>query len=174
MKKAILDCFRGIVEKKFSAMKTRFHGDYHLGQVLFTGNDFVIIDFEGEPARPLTERRLKRSPLRDIAGMIRSFHYATYHILLKQSSVRSEDVALLEPWTAVWHCTVGGIFLNAYLRAAGDASFLPQDRSQLEAMLRIFLLEKAVYELGYEINNRPDWVMIPLRGMRQIMDGIKG
>ena len=171
--KAILECFRGIVEKKFSAMKTRFHGDYHLGQVLFTGNDFVIIDFEGEPARPLTERRLKRSPLRDIAGMIRSFHYATYHILLKQSSVRNEDVALLEPWTAVWHCTVGGIFLNAYLRAAGDASFLPQDRSQLETMLRIFLLEKAVYELGYEINNRPDWVMIPLRGMRQIMDGIK-
>ncbi len=171
--KMILECFRDIVERKFSAMKTRYHGDYHLGQVLFTGNDFVIIDFEGEPARPLTERRLKRSPLRDVAGMIRSFHYATYHVLMKQSSVRSEDIALLEPWTDVWHCTVSGIFLNAYLHAAGDAPFIPQDRAELETMLRVFLLEKAVYELGYEINNRPDWVMIPLRGIRQILDGIK-
>ncbi len=171
--KRILDCFRSIAEKKFSATKIRYHGDYHLGQVLYTGNDFVIIDFEGEPARPLTERRLKRSPIRDIAGMIRSFHYATYHMLLKQSSLRSDDIALLEPWTSVWHRAVSGIFLNSYLRAAGNASFVPQSRAELETMLRVFLLEKAVYELGYEINNRPDWVMIPLRGISGIMDSIK-
>jgi maltose alpha-D-glucosyltransferase/alpha-amylase len=165
----ILDCFGKVLEKKYSAMKTRYHGDYHLGQVLFTGNDFVIIDFEGEPARPLTERRLKRSPLRDVAGMIRSFHYAAYNSLLSRATVRPEDQPLLDRWVDVWYCTVSGIFLHSYLQTAADAVFLPKDRAEMEVLLRIFLLEKAVYEVGYEVNNRPDWVLIPIRGIRQIM-----
>ncbi|MFH0813627.1 MAG: maltose alpha-D-glucosyltransferase [Pseudomonadota bacterium] len=165
----ILDSFHKIVKKKFTSLKIRYHGDYHLGQVLFTGNDFVIIDFEGEPARTLSERRLKRSPVRDIAGMIRSFHYAICSALLKHASVRPEDVTILSPWTEVWHRTVSGIFLNFYLQAVDKAPFMPDEREELETLLDAFLLEKAVYELGYEINNRPDWVIIPIKGIKEIL-----
>jgi maltose alpha-D-glucosyltransferase/alpha-amylase len=158
-----------ILEKKFSAMKIRIHGDYHLGQILYTGKDFVIMDFEGEPARPLGERRLKRSPLRDVAGMIRSFHYAAYSALSLRSSFRPEDVALLELWIEPWYYYISGIFLHSYLDTVGDAPFLPKERDELEILLNTFLLEKAVYELGYEINNRPDWIIIPVRGIQSIM-----
>jgi maltose alpha-D-glucosyltransferase/alpha-amylase len=137
--------------------------------VLFTGKDFVIIDFEGEPARPLSERRIKRSPLGDVAGMIRSFHYAAYSDLLRRVSVRPEDTALLEPWADVWHQYVSGVFLQSYLNTVGRAPFLPDGRGELEILLHAFILEKAVYELGYELNNRPDWVVIPIREIRDIL-----
>jgi maltose alpha-D-glucosyltransferase/alpha-amylase len=159
-----------IVGKKLSATKIRIHGDYHLGQVLFTGKDFIVIDFEGEPARSLSERRLKRSPLRDIAGMIRSFHYAAYFALLKEASIRSEDIPVLEPWADLWYRYVSGIFLESYLKTAGQAPFIPVEREELEIMLRAFLLEKAVYELGYELNNRPEWVIIPLMGIKDLLE----
>lgn len=165
----IVSHMKRILEKKLSAMKIRIHGDYHLGQVLYTGKDFVIMDFEGEPARPLGERRLKRSPLRDAAGMIRSFHYAAYGALFLRSSFRPEDAALLESWIEPWYYYTGGIFLHSYLDTVGDAPFLPGERDELETLLHTFLLEKAVYELGYEINNRPDWIIIPLRGIQGIM-----
>src|SRR5689334_25265550 len=93
---------RRILDVKIVATRIRIHGDYHLGQVLHTGKDFVIVDFEGEPARSLGERRMKRSALRDVAGMMRSFHYAAYASLWKQSSMRSEDIALLETWASAW------------------------------------------------------------------------
>jgi maltose alpha-D-glucosyltransferase/alpha-amylase len=173
LEQSILDSFHRIMMKKISTVKMRYHGDYHLGQVLFTGNDFIIIDFEGEPARTITERRTKRSPLRDIAGMIRSFHYATYSALLSRASVRPEDVPVLEPWTNTWYCYVSGIFLSSYLKAVEHAPFIPQDREQLETMLETFLLEKAVYELGYELNNRPSWIILPIKGIKQIL-GKKG
>ncbi len=166
---AILEGFRGLLEMKFSAARIRFHGDYHLGQVLFTGNNFVIIDFEGEPARPLTDRRLKKSPIRDIAGMIRSFHYATYGALLMRVSIRPEDIPMLEPWAEVLYRYISGIFLDSYLQAVRDAPFIPQEREQLKALLQCFLLEKAVYELDYELNNRPEWVIIPVRGIKHIV-----
>jgi len=165
----ILDFFQRIMREKISTVKMRYHGDYHLGQVLFTGNDFIIIDFEGEPARSITERRTKRSPLRDIAGMIRSFHYATYSALLSRASVRPEDYAVLEPWTNSWYCYVSGIFLNSYLKVVQDAPFIPRNKNQLETMLETFLLEKAVYELGYELNNRPAWIPLPIKGIKQII-----
>jgi maltose alpha-D-glucosyltransferase/alpha-amylase len=152
-------------------MKIRIHGDYHLGQVLYTGKDFYVIDFEGEPARELTERRLKRSPLRDVAGMVRSFHYAAYMALLKEASLRSEDVPILEPWTALWYRYVSGVFVKSYLATVGKAPFIPAERKELEIMLKAFLLEKAVYELGYELNNRPEWVSIPLRGLKDLLEG---
>ncbi|MFP4081849.1 MAG: maltose alpha-D-glucosyltransferase [Candidatus Aminicenantes bacterium] len=168
-KMKILNRLKKIVGKKISAAKIRIHGDYHLGQVLFTGKDFVIIDFEGEPARALSERKLKRSPLRDVAGMVRSFHYAAYSGLLRHPSLRSEDRSFLEPWVKVWYHHTSRIFLRSYLQTVGDAEFLPHKKEELTILFEAFLLEKAVYELGYEVNNRPDWVIIPIRGIKYIL-----
>lgn len=167
----ILSWARSILKGKISAKKIRIHGDYHLGQVLYTGNDFIIFDFEGEPARSLSERRLKYPPLRDVAGMIRSFHYIAYNSLLKGGRTRPEDASVLEPWADLWYHCVSGIFLDSYLQTVRDSSLLPDERESLEVLLRNFLLEKAVYELGYEIDNRPDWVRIPIRGIDFILGG---
>jgi maltose alpha-D-glucosyltransferase/alpha-amylase len=158
-----------VLERTISGLKIRIHGDYHLGQVLFTGKDFMIIDFEGEPMRPPSERCLKYSALRDVAGMMRSYHYAVYNGLFHYTSVRPEDLSILEPYADFWHRSVSGIFLSAYLEAAGQASFLPQDREELDTLLRAFLLDKGIYELLYELNNRPEWVVIPIRGIRAIL-----
>jgi maltose alpha-D-glucosyltransferase/alpha-amylase len=167
---AMLRVFQRIIERKISALKIRYHGDYHLGQVLFTGNDFVIIDFEGEPARSLTERRLKRSAVRDLAGMVRSFHYASYSVFLKHVSVRPEDADILEPWARLWYAYVSGIFLDAYARTVGQAPLVPAEPAEMETLLDAFVLEKAVYEVGYELNNRPDWVIVPLRGIAHVLE----
>ncbi|MGH8934918.1 MAG: maltose alpha-D-glucosyltransferase [Acidimicrobiia bacterium] len=166
----VLERFRAVHQTKISAQRIRTHGDYHLGQVLFTGRDFMIIDFEGEPARSLSERKLKRSPLRDVAGMVRSFHYAAYTALFDQVTVGAisdepEALAQVEPWARLWYRWTAAAFLRTYLHEASQGSFLPDDREQLRILLDAYLLEKAVYELGYEINNRPDWVRIPLRGI---------
>lgn len=170
LESTIVDKFKTILRKKISATKIRVHGDYHLGQVLFSGKDFIIIDFEGEPGRPMNERRLKRSPVRDVAGMIRSFHYAGHSALSKCSSLRDEDIPLLKPWIDLWYSHVGGTFLRSYLDTAGDAGFVPDDLEELDILLRVFMLEKAVYELGYELNNRPDWVHIPMKGIKQLLE----
>ncbi|MBU1906410.1 MAG: putative maltokinase, partial [Candidatus Omnitrophica bacterium] len=169
-KQKIMLGFQKILNKKFSAMKIRIHGDYHLGQVLFTGKDFVIIDFEGEPARALGERRLKRSALKDVAGMIRSFHYAAYGAFFLRGAVRPEDIVLLEPWAKIWYNYVSAVFLYSYMNTVGNATFLPKDQEEFDILFNAFLMDKAVYELGYELNNRPDWVIIPLKGIRQILE----
>ncbi len=167
----VLRRFRSLLQQKVTAMRIRCHGDYHLGQVLYTGKDFVIIDFEGEPARSLSERRIKRSPLRDVAGMLRSFHYASYAALFGQvASVRPEDFPALDPWARFWHLWVSATFLKAYLEVGQQAPFLPQDRGELQVLLDAHLLEKAIYELGYELNNRPDWVKVPLQGILQLLE----
>ena len=158
-----------IVMKKLAASRFRIHGDYHLGQVLYTGKDFMIIDFEGEPARSLSERRLKRSPLVDVAGMLRSFHYAAYSALFQYKSIRPEDIAGLEPWAELWAWHMGASFLRSYLEPASKAGFLPPDMADLNVLLNAFLMDKAVYELGYELNNRPDWVLIPIRGLKNVL-----
>ena len=156
---------------KTSAMMTRIHGDYHLGQVLFTGSDFVIIDFEGEPARPLAERRKKRSPLQDVAGMLRSFHYAACAPLLQNDgkNLAAENIQLLGEWAQYWQKWVSATFLKTYLEVAGNAIFIPKGREELALLLDVYLLDKAVYELGYELNNRPTWVHIPLDGISQLL-----
>lgn len=169
----IIERIKRIFEKKISSMKIRIHGDYHLGQVLFTGKDFVMIDFEGEPARPLSERRIKRSPLRDIAGMIRSFHYATYSGFTRNPSVRVEDKEFLAPWMNSWFQFVTGIFLKSYLNTVGESNFLPKKKNDFTILYEAFLIEKAVYELGYEINNRPEWVKIPIEGIKYILESYK-
>jgi maltose alpha-D-glucosyltransferase/alpha-amylase len=168
----ILDYFRSLVDKKITAMRIRCHGDYHLEKVLYTGKDFVIIDFEGEPARPLSERRIKRSALVDVSGMLRSFHYASYSALLSQREkglIRPEDFPNLECSAYVWRLWVYAAFLKAYLRETSSGNFLPRDREEFQELLNVFLLEKAVYELGYELNHRPEWVIIPLTGIQQLM-----
>jgi len=168
----VLNRFRMLLSRKITAMRTRIHGDFHLGQVLYTGKDYVIIDFEGEPARPLTERRIKRSPMRDVAGMLRSFHYAAYTSLfghLGSANVRPEDLAALEPWAHAWNLWMSATYLDSYLRHAAAGSFLPTDRAEINILLNVYLLEKALYELGYELNNRPDWVRIPLTGILRLL-----
>jgi maltose alpha-D-glucosyltransferase/alpha-amylase len=170
----ILERFRRLTSRKLAAERTRIHGDYHLGQVLYTGRDFVILDFEGEPARSLSERRLKRSPMRDVAGMLRSFQYAAYVALFEEvaSGVSSPEAGpVLESWALYWERWVSAAFLQAYLNRVRGAEFLPESAEEREILLDTFLLEKAIYELGYELNNRPDWVRIPLQGIRQILDG---
>ncbi|TAK07452.1 MAG: maltose alpha-D-glucosyltransferase [Candidatus Manganitrophaceae bacterium] len=169
----ILERLKSIYQKKISTMKIRIHGDYHLGQVLYTGNDFYIIDFEGEPARPLSERRLKRSPFRDVAGMIRSFHYKAHSGLITQASIRPEDIPVLEPWADLWYRYTAGAFLRSYLDTAGDAPFIPKDREEIEILLHTFLLDKAIYEIAYELNNRPEWIMIPLKGITHLLENQK-
>lgn len=166
----ILEQLKSIYQKKISTMKIRIHGDYHLGQVLYTGNDFYLIDFEGEPTRPLSERRLKRSPFRDVAGMIRSFHYKAYSGLITQASIRPEDIPVLEPWADLWFRYTAGAFLRSYLDTAGNAPFVPKEREEIETLLHTFLLDKAVYEIAYELNNRPEWMMIPLKGMTHLLE----
>src|SRR5690606_5015726 len=126
-----------------------------------TGKDAIILDFEGEPARSLSERKLKRSPWRDVAGMLRSFHYAIHSAWPEEGVLREEERMALEPWAELWPERMSAGFLEAYLLAAGDASFVPEARDR-EALLRAHLMEKAIYELGYELNNRPDWAHIPM------------
>jgi maltose alpha-D-glucosyltransferase/alpha-amylase len=163
--------FRAIRDRRITARRIRIHGDYHLGQVLYSGKDFAIIDFEGEPARPISVRRLKRSPLQDVAGMLRSFHYAVYTTLLEQTAdVRPEDFASLEPWARLWHLWVSVVFLKTYLAIASQGAFLPSAREELQVLLDAYLLEKALYELRYELNNRPDWVRVPLQGILHLLE----
>jgi maltose alpha-D-glucosyltransferase/alpha-amylase len=159
--------FRRVLDGRITGLRIRTHGDYHLGQVLRTGNDFIIIDFEGEPSRPLSERRIKRSAIRDVAGMLRSFHYAPHAVVRGQSQgtvIRSEDLAALENGAGFWYHAVSAAFLHAYLEESGAAAHLPRTRDEMRVLLDAYLLEKALYEIQYELNNRPDWVSIPLRG----------
>jgi maltose alpha-D-glucosyltransferase/alpha-amylase len=167
----ILGREKRLLDRRTKAAKIRIHGDYHLGQLLYTGKDFVILDFEGEPARALSERKLKRSALRDAAGMMRSFQYAAYSALW-QPAMRSEDVPFLERWADLWYRQISSVFLQSYLKTTAGAIFIPQSSDDLQIMLEAYLLDKAVYEIGYELNNRPDWVVIPIRGIKHILKSV--
>ena len=166
--------FAPFVDREIDAVRTRIHGDYHLGQVLWTGTDFVIIDFEGEPVRSLAERRRKHSPLKDVAGMLRSFHYASYTGLLNATTREKERGSRptgLEQWANAWYTWVSVAYLECYLDTARESGvdFLPLSAGDLRTLLDAHLLEKAVYELIYELNNRPDWVRIPMQGILQLL-----
>jgi maltose alpha-D-glucosyltransferase/alpha-amylase len=163
-------CHDYLLRDPIDAKKIRIHGDYHLGQLLFTGKDYVILDFEGEPGRPIGERRLKRSALIDVAGMLRSFNYAAHHGLLESRTVRPVDQPTLETYADIWSTRASQVFIIAYLDKAANASFVPKDREDLRLLLRSFLILKALYELRYELNNRPKWVAIPLRGLLGLVD----
>jgi maltose alpha-D-glucosyltransferase/alpha-amylase len=157
------------LEPRAAGQRIRVHGDYHLGQVLAVDDDFVILDFEGEPARPLEERMQKQSPLKDVAGMLRSLHYAAYAALFEFTRDRPGDFDRLEPWGIAWYQGVAGAFLHEYLKYANEARWLPANEAAKAGLLSAFMLEKAFYELKYELNNRPDWVRIPLRGILDLL-----
>jgi maltokinase len=143
----------------------RVHGDYHLGQVLRTDHGWYVLDFEGEPARPIEDRRRPSSPLKDVAGMLRSFHYAT-------AVARTErDEAALEDLAAAWEERNRKAFLRGYVQAAGPGNILPSDPDFVDVVIAAFELEKAVYELGYERAYRPDWVHIPLAALHRLTAG---
>jgi trehalose synthase-fused probable maltokinase len=161
--------FNIALREPIRAMRTRIHGDYHLGQVLRTENDFVIIDFEGEPARSIEERRVKRSPLQDVAGMLRSFHYAAFAPLLGEDRVQGEDVTRMSVYAEGWNSAVAERYLAKYFETAKGASYLPATQAEIQTVLELHLLEKAIYELGYELNNRPTWVGIPLQGIGKLL-----
>jgi maltose alpha-D-glucosyltransferase/alpha-amylase len=129
------------------------------------GTDFVILDFEGEPSRPLEERRRKHSPLRDVAGMLRSFSYAAQAARMAHVARRPADQERLQAWARLWERSVTCVFLRSYRRTARKASFLPASRHELKELLDAFLLDKALYELQYELDNRPGWVGVPLVGI---------
>jgi maltose alpha-D-glucosyltransferase/alpha-amylase len=175
----ILEAFRGILRHKASALKTRVHGDYHLGQLLRVGEDFVVIDFEGESSRPIGERRLKRSPLLDVAGLVYSFQYAAYASLgdpvprEAPSLGRPEDLALVEPWARFWTGWVSAAFLRSYLATAQEAAFLPRDPDDLRSLFDAFNLERALDSLGFEVDHRIETARIPIRIILRFLDTAK-
>lgn len=157
--------FNALHESSISAVRIRHHGDYHLGQVLYTGSDFMIIDFEGEPARPLSDRRRKALAMRDVAGMLRSFQYAAYAALFETKSD-----GRLDSWAEFWTQQVSAIYLQAYFAGVRGLRCIPSSNGEQKLLLDAFLLQKALYEVAYELNNRPDWVLIPLRGILNLME----
>jgi len=169
----ITDRFRLLSESRLTALHIRCHGDFHLGQILVAGQDFVIIDFEGEPATPLSERRLKRSPLRDVAGMVRSFDYAAWAGLaahLKRVGLENDSWRNFQPWLRLWQEAVSSVYLRAYRKTTEQSDLLPRSDEEFFVMLPAYLLHKAIYELGYELNNRPEWLRIPLLGIPQLLE----
>jgi maltose alpha-D-glucosyltransferase/alpha-amylase len=169
----IIKRLRAVHQTRLSAKRIRCHGDFHLGEVLYTGKDFLFIDFEGERERPLGERRIKRTPLSDIAAMIRSLDYVTYAALFRQmelGALHEDALPKLEPWTAFWHRWVSAVYLRACLDGLAKSDLLPQAKDQLSILLDASLLEKAVYEVGYELDHRPAWVKIPLQGVLGMME----
>jgi maltose alpha-D-glucosyltransferase/alpha-amylase len=157
-------------------VSTRYHGDYHLGQVLVSEQGLLILDFEGEPLRSLAERRAHSSPLKDVAGMLRSLSYAAYTALI---SAENKAVAAADPaepihrqlaaWADAWERCARDAFRDGYMSAAQGAAFVPQQPELRDAAIAVFELEKALYELNYELNNRPDWLPIPLHGILRVV-----
>jgi maltose alpha-D-glucosyltransferase/alpha-amylase len=166
-----------LMESRFDAvrrlttagMRIRVHGDYHLGQVLRTEEDFVLIDFEGEPSRSIAERRAKQSPVKDVAGMVRSYSYAAYAALFSFTTHTPDSYPTLERWADLWQYWAADAFLDGYRSAIGGAPIVPHGEAWA-TLLCAFLLDKALYELEYELNHRPDWVLIPLMGIRKLVD----
>ncbi|MBV9145631.1 MAG: phosphotransferase, partial [Acidobacteria bacterium] len=159
-------------DTRIPTIRTRIHGDFHLGQVLFTGKDFVFIDFEGDPRRSIGERRIKYSPLRDVAGMLRSFHYAAHAALYgKVPGIvpQKESSAQLHVWAGFWYRWVGAAFLHGYLSAPGISSLLNIHGDQLRVLLDAYLLERGMIEVLSDLQNRPEWAKIPIVGILEIL-----
>ncbi len=170
---ALISRVASLLDGGLGGLRIRTHGDFHLGQVLYTGRDFYIIDFEGEPARPLSERRMKRSPLRDVAGMLRSFDYAAWTALEEHQrrwgGASDAERDRLNAWADFWRRSVTAVYLRSYVDTAQARPILPASSAQCERMIEAFLIEKAVYELEYELNNRPNWVRVPLQGLSTLL-----
>jgi maltose alpha-D-glucosyltransferase/alpha-amylase len=163
---------RSAFQRRFTGARTRYHGAFHLGQALYTGKDFVLLLSEGEASRSAADRRVKRSPLRDVATMLRSLHYAAAHEFSAggtTSSVRREDLPVLEPWARFWRTWASVSFLQRYLATAAGSPLVPQTPAELQAALDTYMMEKALREIEYELEARPDWVRIPILGILEVM-----
>jgi maltose alpha-D-glucosyltransferase/alpha-amylase len=163
----VLKGFEPYLGQRLTGLRIRTHGDYHLEQLLYTGKDFVIIDFEGPPAEMLAERRRKHECLRDVAGMIRSFHYAAFTALLEQGVVRPEDRSIAEPWADAWYRWVSGAFLRSYLDATTGMPFLATADDQ-RLILDSHLIRRALFELGDELARGAETVAIPLSALVEL------
>jgi maltose alpha-D-glucosyltransferase / alpha-amylase len=173
----ILKLARDVLDRRITALRTRIHGDLHLGQVLWTGRDFVIVDFQGDLSRSLSSRRLKRSPLQDVAGMVRSIYFAASRGLsrhARESGVPAEQSSALEPWIRYWSLWVSSGFLRSYLRVTDGAGFLPATRQDLGGLLFVHLLEEAIRELGQEIERRPEGLRPSLQGITRLVETRRG
>ena len=168
MRAALLSRLDRVRALDSGGMRIRVHGDYHLGQVLRTEEDFVILDFEGEPSRSIAERRGKHSPLKDVAGMMRSYSYAAYAALLAFTTNAPSDYMRLERWADAWQHWAADAFLGGYLATPGATALVTADESR-RVLLDAFMIDKGLYELAYELDNRPDWVGIPLLGIRKLV-----
>jgi maltose alpha-D-glucosyltransferase/alpha-amylase len=160
--------FNALRDMRISGMRTRHHGDYHLGNVLYTGSDFIIKNFDGDYTRPMSERRIKRSPIKDVASMVRSLHYVSHAVLFNHvpGIVTTQDADWrLERWAKAWYQWVSALFLRGYFETAGAADWLPQTQPETKALLDAYALEKGLMEIEYELENRPDWIRIPLHGV---------
>jgi maltose alpha-D-glucosyltransferase/alpha-amylase len=173
----IRERYRYLRDNRFTAARIRIHGDYHLAQVLYTGKDFVTIDFEGDSSRPLGERRIKRSPLEDVAGMLDSFYHASHAALfglvpgvIPDAISRPESVDALEAWAKAWSRTAASEFLAAYLAAPGISELLPQNPEQIRALIRIFLIDLALRKLAYELTHAPERIRIPAHALNELLE----
>jgi maltose alpha-D-glucosyltransferase / alpha-amylase len=172
----VVACFEAARECRVTAPRIRCHGDLHLGQVLHTGKDFVFIDFEGEPSRPAGDSRRKRSCLSDVAGMLRSFHYAAataMQEMIERGAVPERARGSMEKLASLWQAWSSRAFIEGYLETTGLSPIVPGDRAELRTVLRSFLLEKAIYELAYELGHRPEWIWIPLQGTWQVLGPVR-
>lgn len=168
-KDQVLKALKKIYIKKLDVSKIRIHGDYDLKQVVFTGKDLAVLDFHGDPMRTYSERRLKRSPLRDVAGMIRSLYYVAHEGLLLKHGSTNEEFKKLEPFAAMWVHYVSGLFMRAYLDTVADSAFIPKQKDDLKIMIDTYLLEKAVFSLNYELKKRPQWAIVPVRIIKKLI-----
>lgn len=172
-KDIIIDFIDQILTRPIESYRTRIHGDYHLGQVLVCNEDLIIIDFEGEPESPIDERKIKHSPLKDVAGMIRSYHYAVSAKLFNSPETNNLEDVVLQRASDRWYKLIRDTYLEEYLDYFGPLHPLLKNNNEINYLLQFHLLEKAVYELGYEINYRPGWVKIPLKGIVDVIREIE-
>lgn len=169
----VVDRFQPLRRTKLGGLRIRCHGDYHLGETLYTGKDFVIIDFEGDPRRPLTERRLKRSPLTDVAGMVRSFDYAASFSVARLGSAEADPrrTPMLELWARFWTTWATPVFLTSYLEKMKGAPLLPAAQKETAALLEALLLAKALAEITSEMDTHRDWLSVPIRAVLRMLEG---
>jgi maltose alpha-D-glucosyltransferase/alpha-amylase len=166
---ARFDAIRGLDD---AGKRIRVHGDYHLGQVLRTEEDFIILDFAGDPAQSIAERRTKQSPLKDVAAMIRSYGYAAYAALFAFGVHAPDDYAALAPWAGAWDRWVTDAFVKGYLAGAGETPLLPREGDGVTTLLSAFVLDKTLRQLAYELHGRPDWVRVPLAGVHKLIRSV--
>jgi len=169
-KNEVMNVFKGIYTKKLDLVKIRIHGNLDLSQILLTGKDLMIRGFGGDPSKSFSQRRIKRAALRDVAQMIRTFHYAAYAALFRNTQIRKEDYNKLIPYARWWTHYVTGFYLHSYIETVKGDAFIPKEKEDIELMLRVFLLEKALHSFNHEMNNRPDWVKVPIEIIELILD----